>query len=200
MSLNIKDEETHRLAQQLARLTGENMTKAVSQAVRERLEPGSGQIEERHGGETDEDRARERPSLEETIRSDRGIVVRRKGTPEGAQMIVDSSTIIAILRNEPDAAAMADALQEAPIRRISAVTYVEAAVVADNDRNPVLSRRFDDFMREAEIVVETVTLEQAKIAREAYRDFSKGRHRAGLNFGDCFAYALAKVTGEPLLF
>jgi ribonuclease VapC len=115
-------------------------------------------------------------------------------------MIVDSSTIIAILRNEPDAAVMAEALQEAPIRRISAVTYVEAAVVADNDRNPLLSRRFDGLVREAQMLVEPVTARQAEIARQAYRDFGKGRHRAELNLGDCFAYALAKEMDEPLLF
>ena len=98
-------------------------------------------------------------------------------------MIVDSSAIIAILRNEPDAAAMAEALQEAPIRRISAVTYVEAAVVADNDRNPLLSRRFDGLVRDAQMLVEPVTSRQAEIAREAYRDFGKGRHKAGSTSG-----------------
>jgi len=115
-------------------------------------------------------------------------------------MIVDSSTIIAILRDEPDAAAMAEALQEAPIRRISAVTYVEAAVVADNDRNSLLSRRFDGLVRDAQMLVEPVTARQAELARQAYRDFGKGRHKAGLNLGDCFAYALAKEMDEPLLF
>lgn len=80
------------------------------------------------------------------------------------------------------------------------MSYVEAAVVVDSNRNPVLSRRLDDLLRDVEISVEPVTLNQARIAREAYRDFGKGWHRAGLNFGDCFAYALAKVTGEPLLF
>jgi ribonuclease VapC len=115
-------------------------------------------------------------------------------------MIVDSSTIIAILRDEPDAAAMAEALQDAPIRRISAVTYVEAAVVADNDRNPLLSRRFDGLVRDAQMLVEPVTARQAELARQAYRDFGKGRHKAGLNLGDCFAYALAKEMDEPLLF
>jgi ribonuclease VapC len=115
-------------------------------------------------------------------------------------MIVDSSAILAILRNEPDASAMAEALQEAPIRRVSAVTYVEAAVVADNDRNPLLSRRFDGLIRDAQMLVEPVTARQAELARQAYRDFGKGRHKAGLNLGDCFAYALAKEMDEPLLF
>jgi ribonuclease VapC len=115
-------------------------------------------------------------------------------------MIVDASAIIAILRGESDGPSLAQSLEQAPVRRISAATYVEAAVVTDGSQNPVLSRRFDDLLRDGEIVIEPVTAEQAKIAREAYRDFGKGRHRAGLNFGDCFAYALAKVTGEPLLF
>jgi ribonuclease VapC len=115
-------------------------------------------------------------------------------------MIVDSSVIISVLRNEPDAAAIAEALRQAPLRRISAVTYVEAAVVADNDRNPLLSRRFDDLIRVAKMLVEPVTLRQAEIARQAYRDFGKGHHKAGLNLGDCFAYALAKEMDEPLLF
>ncbi|MGB7602868.1 MAG: type II toxin-antitoxin system VapC family toxin [Candidatus Sulfotelmatobacter sp.] len=115
-------------------------------------------------------------------------------------MIVDTSVVIAILRDEPDAAAIAEALGRPEIRRMSAVSYVEAAVVVDGNRNPVLSRRFDDLLRDVEIAVESVTLNQARIAREAYRDFGKGRHRAGLNLGDCFAYALAKEKGETLLF
>ena len=115
-------------------------------------------------------------------------------------MIVDSSAVIAILRDEKEAPAMAQAMDRAKTCRVSAVSYVEAAIVIDGGRSPVASRRFDDFMRESQITVETVTLQQAQIAREAYRDFGKGRHRAGLNFGDCFAYALAKVTGDPLLF
>lgn len=115
-------------------------------------------------------------------------------------MIVDSSAIIAILRGEREAAAMADALDRAEVCRMSAVTYVEAAVVTDSNKNPILSRRLDDLLRDAEIQVEPVTAKQAEIARHAYRDFGKGRHRAGLNLGDCFAYALAKEIGEPLLY
>jgi ribonuclease VapC len=115
-------------------------------------------------------------------------------------VILDSSAVVAILRDEPDAPEMAEAMDRARNYRISAVSYVEAAIVIDGSRDPVSSRRFDDFFREAQIGIEPVTRLQARIAREAYRDFGKGRHRAGLNFGDCFAYALAKVTGEPLLF
>jgi ribonuclease VapC len=115
-------------------------------------------------------------------------------------VIVDTSVIIAILRDEPDADAIGEALGRPQVRRMSAVSYVEAAVVVDSNRSPVLSRRLDDLLRDVEIAVEPVTLNQARIAREAYRDFGKGRHRAGLNLGDCFAYALAKEKGEPLLF
>jgi ribonuclease VapC len=79
--------------------------------------------------------------------------------------------------------------------------FLEAAMVIDGSRDPVASRRFDELLRAADLAIEPVTEAQAGIAREAYRDFGKGSgHRAQLNFGDCFAYALAKVTGEPLLF
>jgi ribonuclease VapC len=116
-------------------------------------------------------------------------------------MIIDTSALIAILRNEPEAEMCAKAVASAASRRVSAVSYVEAAIVIDGSKSPVASRRFDDLFREAKLVIEPVTGEQARIARDAYRDFGKGsKHRAGLNFGDCFAYALAKTTGEPLLF
>ena len=116
-------------------------------------------------------------------------------------MILDSSALVAILRDEPEAATLAMAIEASTERRISAVNYVEAAIVIDCGRDPAASRRFDDLLREAKIVVEPVTVEQARIAREAYRDYGKGSgHPARLNFGDCFAYALAKDAGEPLLF
>lgn len=114
-------------------------------------------------------------------------------------MIVDSSALISILHDEPDARMMAEALQRGPCR-MSVLTFVEAAVVIDCADDPVASRRFDDLVREAKISLEPVTARQAEIARQAYRDFGKGRHRANLNFGDCFAYALAKEKGESLLF
>jgi ribonuclease VapC len=116
-------------------------------------------------------------------------------------MIVDTSAIVAILRDEPESEACAGAIAGARTRRVSAVNYVEAAAVIDGSRNPIASRRFDDFFREAGLLIEPVTEGQARIAREAYRDFGKGKgHAAGLNFGDCFAYALAKEKNEPLLF
>jgi len=115
-------------------------------------------------------------------------------------MIVDSSAIVAILREESDAEEFAEALKLAPARRMSAVTYVETGIVADCNRDPVLSLRFDELIQKAGIQVESVTPQQARIARQAYRDFGKGRHKARLNLGDCFAYALAKEMHEPLLF
>ena len=115
-------------------------------------------------------------------------------------MILDSSTVVAILRAELEAPQFARAIQAAEPRRISAVSYVEAAVVIDSSKDAIASRRFDDFFRASRIAVETVTAKQAEIARQAYRDFGKSRHKAGLNFGDCFAYALAKELDEPLLF
>lgn len=116
-------------------------------------------------------------------------------------MIIDTSALIAILRAESDAADMAVAIEKAQVRRISAANFLETAVVIDASRDPIASRRFDELVEAAELRVETVTFEQARIARDAYRDFGKGSgHKAGLNFGDSFAYALAKTTGEPLLF
>jgi len=116
-------------------------------------------------------------------------------------VIVDTSALIAILRAEPDASEMAHAIENAEHRRLSAANWLETAVVIDASRDPVASRRFDELVQTAELQVEPVTREQADIARAAYRDFGKGSgHKAGLNFGDCLAYALAKTTGEALLF
>ena len=115
-------------------------------------------------------------------------------------MIVDTSALIAILRDEPDAARYVEALAGASSVRMSAANYVEAAIVVDANRDPVLSRRLDDLLVAAEVSVEPVTKEHADIARAAYRDFGKGSgHPAGLNFGDCFSYALARASGRPLL-
>ena len=107
-------------------------------------------------------------------------------------MILDTSAIVAVLRAESEAPEFVEAIESASNCRISAVSYVEAAVVIDSGKDAIASRRFDDFFRASGIVIETVTPRQAEIARDAYRDFGKGRHKAGLNFGDCFSYALAK--------
>jgi ribonuclease VapC len=116
-------------------------------------------------------------------------------------MIIDTSALVAILTSEPEAAAFMAAIASAPAVSISAATYLEAGIVIDSRRNPALSRAFDDFLVANTIVVEPVSPAQARIAREAYRDFGKGSgHRAGLNFGDCFSYALAVDSRRQLLY
>jgi ribonuclease VapC len=117
-------------------------------------------------------------------------------------MIVDTSAVIAVLKEESDAPRFLRVLtMSAEPKRMSAANYLEAAIVVDANRNPLLSRRLDDLIVQTEIRGEPVTLEHAEIARAAYRDFGRGSsHPAQLNFGDCFAYALAKSMREPLLF
>jgi len=116
-------------------------------------------------------------------------------------MIIDTSALVAILRAESDAAEYARAIQQSRVRRMSAVNFVETAAVIDGARSPIASRRLDELLQEAEISIEPVTEAQAHLARSAYRDFGRDSgHPAKLNFGDCFAYALAKAIGEPLLF
>ncbi len=116
-------------------------------------------------------------------------------------MIVDSSALIAILRLEDDGRLYESAIERSPVNRISAGTYLEVSIVIDRARDPLVSRRLDEFLAEGAFIIESVTASQARIARDAYRDFGKGSgHRAGLNYGDCFAYALAREMNEPLLF
>ena len=116
-------------------------------------------------------------------------------------MIVDTSALFAILRDEPEAKDCALAIERNPNRRVSAANFVETALVIDGSRDPIASRRFDDLVKEARIVIEPVSEAQARIAREAYRDFGKGSgHSAKLNFGDCFAYEVAKEHACRLLY
>ena len=116
-------------------------------------------------------------------------------------MIVDSSALIAILTDEPDGLVLSRALDEPETVRLSAASYLETSIVLDKHRDPVLSRKLDDLIEKAKITIEPVTAEQAKIARQAYRDFGKGSgHPAGLNFGDCFSYALARDKREAMLW
>lgn len=115
-------------------------------------------------------------------------------------MIVDTSALIAILRDEPDSEVFINTLSRST-PRMSAATYLETAVVVDANRDPVLSRRLDDLLTAARIEILPATAAQAEIARRAYRDFGRASgHAAALNFGDCFAYALARERDEPLLF
>ena len=116
-------------------------------------------------------------------------------------MIVDSSALVAILRREPERQRFSQALKDAAEPSISAATYFEVCIVIDSARDPIASRTLDDLIENFKIAIEPFTAEQAQIARQAYRDYGKGSgHRAQLNFGDCFSYALARVKREPLLF
>lgn len=116
-------------------------------------------------------------------------------------MIVDTSAIIAILRDEDDAEVYARALAAGDVRRLSAASYLECGIVLDRQPDPIVSRGLDNLLEEAEFVIEPVTERQARLARAAYADFGKGSgHPAGLNFGDCLSYALAQDLREPLLW
>jgi ribonuclease VapC len=116
-------------------------------------------------------------------------------------VIVDTSALVALLRDEPEAAAFSRLLRAAPRRLLSAASYVELAAVVDERGDPVLSGVLDAWLVAWGIEVEPLTVEQARIAREAYRRFGRGSgHPARLNLGECFAYALARNAGEPLLF
>jgi ribonuclease VapC len=116
-------------------------------------------------------------------------------------VIVDTSALIALLRDEPEAAAFADLLRAAPRRLLSAASYVELGAVVDGRGDPVLSGALDAWLAAWGIEVVPLTVAQARIARAAYQRFGRGSgHPARLNLGDCFAYALARDLGEPLLF
>jgi ribonuclease VapC len=115
-------------------------------------------------------------------------------------MIIDTSAIAAIFFNEPDRRRFAEAMDRADRVRMSAVNFVELSIVIENQISAEALLKCDLFLQRAEVAIVSVTAEQANIARDAFRRFGKGRHPAALNFGDCFAYALAKITGEPLLF
>lgn len=115
-------------------------------------------------------------------------------------MILDTSALVAILYREPEAAEFAHLIHDADICRISVANYVELSMVVESQLGPEAGRQAETFLRRAGVVIEPISLAHGEIARQAFLDFGKGRHPAGLNFGDCFAYALSKATGEPLLF
>lgn len=115
-------------------------------------------------------------------------------------MIVDTSAIIAVLFNEDDARVYAEAITRADSCRMSAATFVETAMVVEAQTRNNGGRQLDAFIRRASIGIEPVTEAHAYVARQAFLDFGKGRHPAGLNYGDCYSYALAKAAREPLLF
>jgi ribonuclease VapC len=115
-------------------------------------------------------------------------------------MVIDTSALIALLSMEPESARLAVALESDATRLVSAATVVEAGLVIESRFGSDGGRELDLLIAKAGLSIEPVTADQADAAREAWRRYGKGRHAAGLDFGDCFSYALAKVTGEPLLF
>lgn len=115
-------------------------------------------------------------------------------------MILDTSALVAIFFREPEAPLYARLIHDADRCLISTGSFLELSLVLERQAAPDADRECDMFFRRTGIVIEPFTVDQAYIARQAFHDFGKGRHAAGLNFGDCFAYALAKLTGEPLLF
>lgn len=115
-------------------------------------------------------------------------------------MVIDSSAVIAILFDEPESKQFAKAIELDSVRQMSAATYVETSIVVSFRTQIAGERQLELFLLESGIDIIPVDVEQAEIARIAYRQFGKGNHPAALNFGDCFSYALAYVTGEPLLF
>lgn len=116
-------------------------------------------------------------------------------------MIIDTSALIALMQREPGYQQIAQTIATNPVRRISAGTFIELWVVVYRSRSPDLLQAVDGYLNEIDLIVEPVTASQASIAQRAYQTYGRGMgHPARLNFGDCFAYALAIERGEPLLF
>ena len=115
-------------------------------------------------------------------------------------MVIDSSALIAILRKEPESEALAQAIYRDPVRLVSAVTKLEAGMVAIGRRDRAAAAELDALLVDLRVEIVPFDDAQADIAREAFARYGKGRHKAGLNFGDCAAYALAVLEAEPLLF
>ena len=115
-------------------------------------------------------------------------------------IVIGSSALVAIIRDEPERRAFVDAIVDHGEPRLSAATYVEASMVMELRLGDRGGREIDVLMEDVGVVIVPVDQAQATIAREAFRRFGKGRHRAVLNFGDCFVYALAKVLDAPVLF
>jgi ribonuclease VapC len=115
-------------------------------------------------------------------------------------MVLETSALLALLLDEPEADAFSAAVEDDARRLVSAATLLETAIVIEARKGDAGGRELDLLMHKAAIQVVAVDAEQVAEARRAYRRFSKGRHVAGLNFGDVFAYALARSSGEPLLF
>jgi ribonuclease VapC len=115
-------------------------------------------------------------------------------------MVIDTSALVAMLTDEPDAEIFEASVEADPVRAMSTVSYLETAIVIESRFGDPGGRELDLWLHRAAMDLVAVDADQAEAAREAYRRYGKGRHRAGLNYGDCFSYALAKVSGQPLLF
>lgn len=115
-------------------------------------------------------------------------------------MVIDTSAMLAILLDEPERRAFIQAIERDPTRLMSVANFVECSLVLETRFGVEGLRDLDLFIARAQVTLVPVDADQAYIARQAYRQFGKGRHAAGLNFGDCFAYALSRTHGEPLLF
>lgn len=114
-------------------------------------------------------------------------------------MIIDSSAVVAILQGEADARSLIDSIEAAASNRMSVASWVETSIVIESRYGAEGLRDLDRFVAQADIVIEPVDGQQGHLARDAFSRYGKGRHRAGLNFGDCFTYALTKLSREPLL-
>ena len=114
-------------------------------------------------------------------------------------MVIDTSALVAMLTDEPGAPDFEAAVESDPVRLMSTASYLEAAIVIETRFGESGGRELDLWLHRAGVTLVAVDADQADVARTAYRRFGKGRHRAGLNYGDCFAYALAKTSGQPLL-
>ena len=115
-------------------------------------------------------------------------------------MVLDTSALLALLLDEPEAEGFRTAVEEDTTRLVSAATLLETALVIEARKGEPGGRELETLIHKADVVLVPVDAEHVSEARRAYRRFGKGRHAAGLNFGDVFAYALARVSGEPLLF
>ncbi|HNP52788.1 MAG TPA: type II toxin-antitoxin system VapC family toxin [Nitrosomonas nitrosa] len=115
-------------------------------------------------------------------------------------MIIDTSAILAILGDEPERKALIQCIIKASDKGLSAASFVETSIVLKARYGYDGVRDFDLFLAKAGIILITIDVEQAQVARQAFKKYGKGRHVAGLNFGDCFSYAAAKSRNEPLLF
>lgn len=115
-------------------------------------------------------------------------------------MVIDTSAVLAILQNEPERRSFNEAIEAAETRSLSTASFVETSMIVESRYGTDGVRDLDLFIAKAQITLVPVDDEQAHLARQAFRQYGKGRHPAGLNFGDCFSYALARSLGEPLLF